>query len=515
MTIQQNTFAAVPRAPVAVHRLRIIAMASAMALGALAGCADFSGITPQSQLRDADSFGLTTPSGITSVNTSANAAENAAINVPAPLDNQWWRAFGDDTLNQLQAQALQANPSLKLAQARITAAQAAAQLTQSATGPQLNAQLSATRQRYTANGAIAPPLAGAIESSGTAQLAGSWELDFFGKNSAALQAALGNARAAQADAQAARVLLASQVGQTYFSWVGLNEQRALANRALAQHEETLQLVQDRFNAGLDTPLDLRQAQGALPEARLQRELLDEQIALTRNALAALVGAPNMPLALTYKAQAAIMLVPLDKLISANLLSQRADVTAALWRAQAADQGISAARAQFYPNINLNAFAGFSSIGLGQLLQSGSQQWGVGPAISLPLFDSGRLRANLGVKTAERDAAVESYNATVINAIHDVADQLASRQAIARQQAEQAQAAQAAQETYDATQQRYRSGLLNALQVLNAETAVLAQRRQAADLSTRALQNQVALARALGGGFTATTPPADRETLSLK
>ena len=138
MTIQQNTFAAVPRAPVAVHRLRIIAMASAMALGALAGCADFSGITPQSQLRDADSFGLTTPSGITSVNTSANAAENAAINVPAPLDNQWWRAFGDDTLNQLQAQALQANPSLKLAQARITAAQAAAQLTQSATGPQLN-----------------------------------------------------------------------------------------------------------------------------------------------------------------------------------------------------------------------------------------------------------------------------------------------------------------------------------------------------------------------------------------
>jgi outer membrane protein TolC len=167
--------------------------------------------------------------------------------------------------------------------------------------------------------------------------------------------------------------------------------------------------------------------------------------------------------------------------------------------------VSSAKAQFYPNINLSAYAGLSTIYLGRLLQADSKQWGIGPAISLPLFDSGRLRANLGGKTAERDEAVESYNAAVINAVHDAADQLASRQAIARQQAEQAQAAQAAQDAYAAAQQRYRSGLFNALQVLNAENAVLAQRRQAVDLSTRALQNQVALARALGGGFTPSTP----------
>ncbi|MDI1244080.1 MAG: efflux transporter outer membrane subunit [Rhodoferax sp.] len=475
------------------------ALVTALTLGALAGCADFSGITPQAQLRDASSFGLV----------------QSAANTVAPLDTQWWRALGDDTLNQLQALALQANPSLKLAQARITAAQAAAQLTQSANGPQLSAQLNATWQRYTANGAIPPPLAGAVENSGTAQLAGSWELDFFGKNRAALQAALGQERAAQADAQAACVLLTSQVAQTYLGWVGLNEQRTLASRVLAQREETLTLVQDRFGAGLDTPLALRQAQGALPEARLQIEWLDEQIALTHNALAALVGAPNQPLGLVFKSQEAIHAIPLATSIQVNLLGQRADVAAARWRAQAADQGVDAARAQFYPNINLTAFAGFSSIGLGQLLQSGSQQWGVGPAISLPLFDSGRLRANLGGKTAERDAAVESYNATVINAIHDVADQLASRQAIARQQAEQAQATQAAQDTYAAAQQRYRSGLFNALQVLSAETAVLAQRRQTVDLSTRALQNQVALARALGGGFTASTAPVASAAPQLK
>jgi NodT family efflux transporter outer membrane factor (OMF) lipoprotein len=400
---------------------------------------------------------------------------------------------------------LQSSPSLKLAQTRIAAAQAASQMTHASDGPQLAAQLDATHQRYTANGMIPPPLAGSISDSGTAQLAASWEFDFFGKNQAALQAALGMERAAQADAQAARVLLAAQVAQSYFAWVGLTEQRSVASRTLAQREQTLQLVQDRFNAGLDTPLELRQAQGALPEARLQLASQDEQIALTRNALAALIGEPNKPLALTPPGQSAIKSISFDATISANLLGQRADVAAARWRAQAADQSVASAKAQFYPNIKLSAFAGFSSIGLDKLLQAGSQQWGVGPALSLPLFDSGRLRANLGGKTAERDAAVESYNAAVINAVHEVADQLASAQAIARQQAEQTQAEQAAQDAYVAAQQRYRSGLLNALQVLNAETAVLAQRRQAVDLNTRALQNQVALARALGGGFNPSMP----------
>ncbi len=474
-------------------------LSAALFTAALTGCADMSGITSQAQLRDAASLGLTAP-----------AANDAAL-----VNAQWWLAFGDDTLNQLEAQALQASPSLKLAQARIAAAQAAAGLTRAANGPQLNAQLNASQQRYTANGAIPPPLAGSVESSGTAQLAASWELDFFGKNRAALQAALGNERAAQADAQAARVLLAAQVAQSYFAWVGLNEQRAVASRTLAQRTETLQLVQDRFAAGLDTLLDLRQTQAALPDARLQLEALDEQIALTHNALAALVGAQNQPLALVNKAKAAIKFIPLNTVLNANLLGQRADVAAARWRVQAAEQGVESSKAQFYPNINLAAFAGFSSIGLDRLLQSGSQQWGVGPAISLPLFDSGRLRANLGGKTAERDAAVESYNAAVISAVHDAADQLASHQAIARQQSEQAQAAQAAQVTYAVAQQRYAKGLLNALQVLGAETAVLAQRRQSVDLTTRALQNQVALARALGGGFTSSTPPDISETLSFK
>jgi len=464
-------------------------LAATLLITSLAGCADFSGITPKAQLRDANSFGLPT--------TGTQAA--------VPLDAQWWRAFGDDTLNQLEAQALQANPSLKLAQARIAAAQASSQLTDAASGPQLEAQLDVTRLHYTATGLYPAPLGGSVKDTGDARLAASWEMDFFGKNRAALQAALGMERAAQADAQAARVLLAAQVAQTYFAWVGLTEQHTVAERTLAQRGQSLQLVQDRVKVGLDTQLELRQAEGALPEARQQLASLDEQIALTRNALAALIGEPNKPLTLISHGQDAIKFMPFGDALNANLLGQRADVSAARWRAQAADESVSSAKAQFYPNINLSASLGFSTIYLDRLLQADSKQWGVGPAISLPLFDSGRLRANLSGKTAERDEAVESYNAAVINAVHDAADQLASRQAIARQQAEQAQAAQAAQDAYAAAQQRYRSGLLNALQVLNAENAVLAQRRQAVDLGTRALQNQVALARALGGGFSPSTP----------
>ncbi len=470
-----------PQRRVATHA-RSAWFAAALLAATLTGCADMAGITSKAQLTEANSLGLSAP----------------AASQTKPQEAAWWQAFGDDTLNQLVAQALQNNPSLKLAQARLAAAQSVSQLVGSNSKPQLQGQLSLTQQQYTANGAIPPPLAGSVRDSGTAQLSASWEIDFFGKHQAALQAALGSEQAAQADARAASVLLASQVANSYLAWVGLTEQRNIVSRTLAQRQETLQLVQDRVRAGLDTPLELRQSQGSLPEARLQLEVLDEQLALTRNALMALIGEPNKPLALLPKALAAIKTIPVTESLTTNLLGQRADVVAARWRVEAADKTVDSARAQFYPNINLTAFAGFSSIGLDQLMQSGSQQWGFGPALSLPLFDSGRLRANLSGKAAERDAAVESYNSTLISAVHDVLDQLSSRQAITRQQDEQAQAGLAAQDAWSIAQQRYRAGLANYLQVLSAENAVLTQRRQAADLATRALQNQVALARALGG-----------------
>ena len=458
---------------------------AATVLAALTACANFSGISPEAAVREAPALGL-----------DANAAPVASI------DAEWWRGFEDAQLNQLVAQALEGSPSLKLAQARLRRAQAATEVADSATLPQIGADASATHQKYTANGAVPAPLAGSIRDTGTAQLTASWELDFFGKNRAALNAALGQAKAAQADTQAARVLLVSQVARNYFQLLRLNGQLQLANRTLDQRSELLRLVQDRVNAGLDTRLELKQSEGSLPEARQQVEALNEQIALARNALSALVGQTHAADALRLPALASIKTAANAQAIPADLLGRRADIAAARWRIEAAGSDVASAKAQFYPNINLVGFAGFSSIGLGRLFDAGSQQWGIGPAIHLPIFDAGRLRAGLRGKTAELDAAVESYNAALLDAVRDVADQLASQQSIALQQTQQQAAQAAAEAAYDIAVQRYGAGLGTYLNVLGAETAVLAQRRLQVDLAARALDTQVALIRALGGGYAA-------------
>ena len=454
----------------------------------LSACVSPPDTATRTPLRDARSLGLSA----------------AAAGMPGA---QWWRELGDEQLNALVEQALASNPSLQVAQARLLRAQAGVGLSQAASGPQLGAAIDATRQKFTAKGMIPPPLAGSINETGTAQLTGSWELDFFGKNRAALAAALGNERAAEADAAAARTLLASTVARSYFQWLRLHDLRAVAQAQLAQRTQVLRLVQSRVNAGLDTRLELRQSEATLPEARLQIEILQEQMLLTSNALAALISKPNQPLAPAAPAQVAIKNMAFPEAVPVDLLGRRADIAAARWRVEAATEDAASARSQFYPNVNLIAFAGFSSIGLDRLLGAGSEQWGVGPALRLPLFDGGRLRANLRVKTADLDAAIASYNAAVIEAVREVADQLTSIQAITRQQGEQRAAQDAAEQAYAIATRRYEAGLGNLLQVLAAETAVLGQRRQSIELAARAMDTQVALMRALGGAYRGELPGA--------
>jgi NodT family efflux transporter outer membrane factor (OMF) lipoprotein len=458
-----------------------------LALG-LSACADMSGVAPaQSSMRDPASLGL--------------AAGSAAV--PA-VSADWWREFDDAQLDRLIAQALDSSPSLGLAQARLARAQAMAGVAKAATLPQVSGELDLNRQKFSGNFIYPPPLGGSVNNIGTAQLNASWEIDFFGKNRAALDAAIGTARAAEADAQAARVLLATQVARSYFQLARLNDQLAVEQRTLAQRQETLSIVRDRFSAGLDTKLELRESEGSLPDARQQIEALREQVALTRNALGALVGQPNAAQAITLPSLDAIKRIAMSGTIPADLLGRRADIAAARWRVEASVRDVASAKARFYPNINLAAFAGFNSLGFGDLFRAGSEQWSVGPALTLPIFEGGRLRANLRGKTADEDAAVESYNSAVISAVRDVADEVASSQSIVRQQSEQRDAQAATESAYQIALQRYKAGLGNYLNVLTAETSVLTQRRLAVDLDARALDTQVALISALGGGYQAST-----------
>jgi NodT family efflux transporter outer membrane factor (OMF) lipoprotein len=459
---------------------RLAALAASLVL---AGCASFSGIEPQADMRSPDSVGLATG--------QTGPAFRAA--------DDWWRAFGDDQLDALMTQALQGNPSLKIAQARLARAQAMSEAARANTLPQVNGSLNVTRQHFTKNGLYPPPIAGSTVNTGDLGLQGSWELDFFGKNAAALRAAVGATRAAEADAQAARVLLTTNVARAYLQLARTDDQLAVAQRTLEQRQQSLQLVSDRVRAGLDTSLELRQSEGSLPETRQQIEALREQATIAEHALAALTGAGNRDVVTKQPSLAQLKAMPVPTQLPSDLLGQRADIVAARWRVEAASQNVRSAKAQFYPSINIVGLVGLSSFGLGKLIDMGSTQWSLGPAIHLPIFDAGRLRANLRGNTADLDAAVESYNASVLDAIRDTADQLASAQSIARQQAEQAAAQQSAEAAYQISLERYKAGLGTYLNVLSAETGVLAQRRLAVDLAARAFDTQVALMRALGGG----------------
>ncbi|HET7792487.1 MAG TPA: efflux transporter outer membrane subunit [Rhizobacter sp.] len=461
----------------------VVALASTLVL-TLAGCASTAGIDPSAA------------KPVTPATLGAADADAAA-----PIATEWWKNFGDDKLSALVTQALEGNPNLKVAQARLARAQSATDITRSADGPQVNLSAEAMRQRYTTNGMVPAPLAGNFAETGTVQFNASWELDFFGRNRAAIEAAVGTQRAIEADVQAARVLLATNVARTYLQLARQVELREVTRRTLAQREETLALIRQRVQAGLDTQVELKQGESLLPETRLVLEGLEEQITLTRHALAALTAQAPQALDQLTPQLTAVQAVPLPASVPADLLGRRADISAARWRVEAATSDVAVARAQFYPNINLVAFAGVSSIGLDRLFRSTSEQYGVGPAIRLPIFDSGRLRANLRGRSADLDAAVETYNATVIDAVRDVADQITSLQSIARQQTEQAAAQVAAEAAYDLAVQRYKAGLGTYLTVLNAESNVLTQRRAATELKTRAVDTQVALIRALGGGYT--------------
>jgi NodT family efflux transporter outer membrane factor (OMF) lipoprotein len=458
-----------------------VALASSVVL-TLTGCASSAGIAPAAQVSVPASMGLDTGAATPSIGAD------------------WWRGFGDAALDDLVERALAGNPNLKVAQARMTRADAVVGMVRSADGPQVNGAVDVTHERFSANGIYPPPLGGGTYMMGDAEVDVSWEIDFFGRNRAAIEAAVGTQRAAEAEVQAARVMLASNVARTYVQLGRLFEQRDVAVRALEQRDEMLSLIRQRVQGGLDTLVELRQGEGALPETRQQIEQFDEQIVLARHALAALSAqAPNALDQLSVPLRI-VQAVPLPDALPADLLGRRADITAARWRLEAATSDVKSAKAQFYPNVNLTAFIGFQSIGLNQLIKSGAEQYGVGPAISLPIFDSGRLRANLRVKTADLDAAVESYNGAVLDAVHDVADQLASLGSVGRQQAEQTRAQAAAESAYDLATQRYRAGLGAYLTVLTAETQVLSQRRQAVDLKARALDSQIALIRSLGGGY---------------
>jgi len=328
-----------------------------------------------------------------------------------------------------------------------------------------------------------------------------WELDFWGKNRAAVRAAASDARAAAADAAEARLVLTTDIASQYATLARLYSDREVAIEAEKVRDETAGLTAQRVANGLDTQAELKQAEAGSPAARASVVALDEEIAQTRDALAALVGAgPDRGLALSPPQAAHLAAFGLPADLRLGLIGRRPDVIAARWRAEAASHRIKEAKAAFYPDVNLSGYIGQQSLHLDQLVTPGAALGSIGPAVTLPIFEGGRLRGALRGARADRDAAVAAYDEAVTEALREVADVAASERALGDRLAESRKALDFYEGAYKVARLRYEGGLSTFQSVLLAEDAVLAQRQVVSDLESRAFTLDVALVRALGGGF---------------
>jgi len=467
-----------------------LATLSALAVAALtlAGCAQFSDLGPRAEPKAIDAY-------------QSSQSLNATGPVAWPDDN-WWTAYGDKQLNTLMAEALRGAPSMAVARARLLKAEGVAQQQGAALLPQVtgNASLDHMKQSYN-NGVPADFVPRGYNNEARVTLDFSYEIDFWGKNRAALAAATSELEAARADAAQARIALATSIAAGYAELERLFSQRDTSQAALQVRQETENLfVQRRLN-GLETEGSVKQvvARRAMAEADLLA--VDESIALQRNKLAALAGAgPDRGLQLARPAIDMSKPFNLPQELPANLLGRRPDIVAARLRAEAAAKQIKVARAQFYPNVNLSAYFGFQSLGTNLLTQSGSSIGSVGPAISLPIFEGGRLRGQFRSASASYDEAVANYDSAVTQALQDVADVAVSERALSGRLDRTEAAADAARDAYRIVRNRYEGGLTNYLDVLNAQDTLLTNLRELSTLRSRLFALDVSMVRALGGGY---------------
>jgi NodT family efflux transporter outer membrane factor (OMF) lipoprotein len=461
----------------------------------LAGCASTHGLAPSSHPMEADQLAVK--------RSLSGGASDAAF-----PKQDWWTALGDPQLSRLIDEALAGTPTLELADARVRQAIAQAGLADAARQPTVAA--SGQYSGIHIPESIAPePLGGSYKGIFLLGLNFKYSPDLWGGQRARWQAALGQARAAEVEAQDARLLLASNVAKAY---VGLAEAYAALDVATAEQQRStglLGLGRQRVRAGLDNQLSLRQAESAVASAQALQQAAQQQIDAARNALAALLGkGPDRGLDIAKPTLLAAPPAGVPDVVPSELLGHRPDVVAARWQVEAASHDIRASKAAFYPTVNLSALVGLAAGSLGDLFNSNAFVAQGGPAISLPIFDGGRLRSQLASSDAQYDLAVANYNQTLVGALREVVDALQAARALDAQIASTTQARDAAQAAITLASQRYRAGLGTQLDVLSAQHPLLQLDQQLALLRAQRLATSVDLDRALGGGLVLTSPSND-------
>jgi NodT family efflux transporter outer membrane factor (OMF) lipoprotein len=473
----------------------------------LSGCIGTGGIAPQGKPLAANSL------------ATDEAIQAAAKDAHWPTA-QWWQAYGDRQLDRWVEMAVQGSPSMAMAAARVRQAKALAGVAESAESVQINGKSTITRHNWPADQFYGPgELSGASTWDSNASLGLTYALDLWGRDSNATEQAVDMAHMSVAQARQAELELENNIVKVYIQLSLDYAQRDIVQSTLAQQQQILDLAQRRLQGGIGTHFEVSQAEAPLPETHRQIDALDEEIALNRNQLAALAGkGPGEGGQLQRPTLTLNTALKLPSALPAELLGQRPDVVASRWQVAAQARGIDVAHAGFYPNVDLTASLGYMATGGTMLgfLTGEKLAHTVGPAISLPIFDGGRLRSQLGEASAGYDIAVAHYNQTLVNALKNISDQLIRRESMDKQQVFAAESVASAQKTYDIAKVAFQRGLTDYLNVLNAQSLLFRQQQIEQQVQANRLSAHAELVTALGGGLQAGNDvPSEQKTAAPK
>jgi len=439
--------------------------------------------------------------------TELKVIEVTELNLPQlstqDIQPEWWERFQNKSLSTLIKSSLKNNPSIALANTRIEKAQALASITQSATSFQGGGALELDRQRFSQTAIYPPPLGGSVQSLTTLQLSGAWIPDVFGKYKAAYASAMGQVQASAFEATHARVQLSAQITLQFIALaLSIDERDLLAQRHL-KLQSIGHLLKERIKAGLDASLDIQMHDIELNDLSIELSQLETRIDLHRHLLATLSARSPLALADLTPHLRDLHSIDLDANLGIDLLGRRADVMAAKSRVLASLKSVEAAKLDFYPNLNLGVFAGFNSLQILQLTQNASAQYGLVPSLSLPIFDGGRLNAQLSAKNAEKDQAVALYNSTLLDALKEASDALVTYKNTSTELTSTQRSLKLATEKLNLQTLKNQAGLSNQIVVLRESMAQLQQQRWSSGGLAKQLSSEVMLIKSLGAAWPST------------
>jgi len=414
---------------------------------------------------------------------------------------EWWKAFKDPQVDRLAPMVIANNPTLQGALAKLRAAQAELAVNRAQDRPQVTLDGSEQRILFSKDYIIPPPYGGSYRWYGSLTADMSWDLDFWGKQADLIAKARDTAVADALDAEAAHLALSGAFAQAYVDLL-LNYQNGdVADATVAERTEILKISRGRFDAGLENGSAVEQAKSLLSIAQADQLRYAAAREVDIHAIAALAGQGGALYdTITRPTPDIDVALPLPGKLPADLLARRPDILAAKARVEAAVQGREAAHADFYPDINLAALAGFQSISLANMFTGGAFTMGIGPALHLPIFDAGKLKAQYARATADLDSSVADYNGAVVNAIKQTADAITEVKSLAAQRSHQEDAVKSAQRAFEIARERYRSGLDTQLPMLTAESTLLQARQELAGVVAEGLKQRITLLLTVGGGF---------------